>query len=65
MTETKFNRVDRNDVLEVEQPRHLSVFTKTGRPLGKMNFKQLAYKEWELARLYVLKNCKEAEPFLE
>jgi len=30
MTETKFNRVDRNDVLEVEQPRHLSVFTKTG-----------------------------------
>ena len=65
MTETKFNRVDRNDVLEVEQPCQLSVFTKTGRPLGKMNFKQLAYEEWELARLYVLKNCKEAEPFLE
>jgi len=65
MIETKFNGVDRNDVLEVEQPRHLSVFNKAGKPLGKMNFKQLAYEEWELARLYILKNCKEAEPFLE
>jgi len=65
MTETKFNRIDRNDDLEVEQPRHLFVFNKVGRPLGKMNFKQLAYEEWELARLYVLKNYKEAAHFLE
>jgi len=65
MTETKFNHIDRNDVLEFEQPRHLSVFNKAGRPLEKMNFKQLAYEEWELARLYVLKNYKEVEPFLE
>jgi len=65
LTETKFNRVDRNDAMEVDQPHHLSIFAKAGKPIGRANFKQLSCTDWELARLYVLTNCKEVEPFFE
>ena len=42
--EIKVNCVDRNDTVEAEQPHHLSIFAKAGKPIGKVNFKQLAMK---------------------
>lgn len=65
MTETCFNRPERNDDIDNKQLHSLSVFSSKGKPLGKANVEQLSFDEWKTARLYVLKNCEEAQPFLE
>ena len=63
--ETQLNRVDRNDDIELVFPHQLSIFSKLGKPLGKPNVRTLTLDEYKQAQLYVLRNCEEAEPFLE
>lgn len=64
--ETRFNRPGRNnDESDDGSCGKLSVFGGTGRPLGKVNLRNLTDEEWEQARLYVLMNCIEVEPFAE
>jgi len=45
MAEIKFNYVDRNDTVEVDQPHQLSILAKAGKPIGKVNSKQLSYED--------------------
>ncbi|XP_052189903.1 uncharacterized protein LOC127799721 [Diospyros lotus] len=64
--ETKFNRIERNaDGDGVKTIGGLSVFTQTGRALGKATQCELGREEWSQARLYVLKNCDEIQSFIE
>ena len=43
----------------------LSIFNYTGRPSGKRISSTLEEKEMEAAKLYVLLNCPEVEPFMK
>ncbi|GMH17089.1 hypothetical protein Nepgr_018930 [Nepenthes gracilis] len=62
--ETRFNRKERNfDGSEVHVG--LFVFSKFGRPMGKKSIKELSFQDWNKAQLYILKNCKEVQPFIE
>lgn len=63
--ETQFNRAQRNDDVGNVQLHYLSVFSIKGKPLGKASVEQLSFEEWKLAHSYVIKNCKEAQPFVE
>ena len=38
ITETKSNRLDRNEVEEVNLPHRLYFFCKAGKPVGKVSF---------------------------
>ncbi|KAL2938621.1 Homospermidine synthase [Bienertia sinuspersici] len=64
-TKTQFNHVDRNDDIEHTNLHHLSVFSFRGKPLGKASVEQLSFEEWKIAHSYVVKNCDEAQPFVE
>ena len=61
--ETKFNRLERNDVNPFHGCNKLSIFSHPGRPLGAEKNIQLGVNEREKAHVYVLKNCPEVEPF--
>ncbi|KAL2903882.1 Phenylalanine--tRNA ligase alpha subunit [Bienertia sinuspersici] len=64
-TETQFNRIDRNDDIERTPSHHLSVFSIGGKPLGKASVEHLTFEEWKIAYSYVVKNCEEAQPFVD
>lgn len=65
--ETRLNRADRNDEgSEDEAMGRLSVFTQTGRKLGRARaWRYLTETEYKAACNYVLFNCVEITPFLE
>lgn len=65
--ETRFNRLPRNfEGVINNDDRELAIFSQTGRPLntGK-RLRKLTLEEWNLARLFVLRNCNEVNPFLK
>ena len=55
--ETKFNRLERNDVNTYHVRNKLSIFSHSGRPLGADKNIHLEVSEREKAHVYVLKNC--------
>ncbi|XP_074302669.1 uncharacterized protein LOC141634360 isoform X2 [Silene latifolia] len=61
---TQFNQLDRNEDIENPQPHSSSIFSRLGKPLGRTNIKKMTIDEWREAQLYVLKNCDEAQPFI-
>ena len=65
--ETMLNKVDRNDDGgEVDAPDGcFSIFMHPGRPAGKMKERYLSENELDAARLYVLLNCDEVQPFVQ
>ena len=63
--ETRFNRVERNEEGGERQNNGLSIFTKMGRPLGQGNINVLFHDDWKQSQLYVIKNCDEAQSFIE
>ena len=63
--ETRFNRAKRNEEGGERRNNGLSVFTKIGKPLGQGNINVLSHENWKQAQLYVIKNCDEAQPFIE
>jgi len=63
--ETRFNRVERNKEGGERWNNGLSVFTKMGKPLGQGNINELSHEDRKQAQLYVIKNCDEAQPFIE
>lgn len=64
--ETKFNRPERNyDGYDGKTHHGLAIFSQNGRLLGQATDHWLSKTEFEQARIYVLKNCKEVWPFLE
>ncbi|XP_056683289.1 uncharacterized protein [Spinacia oleracea] len=62
--ETIFNRPDRNDDISHSQPCNLSIFSITGKTLGKTSLRQMTVEERREAQLYALFNCDKAQPFL-
>jgi hypothetical protein len=65
--ETRHNRPDRNEEVHLSQDRYFDcrVFTSTGSGVGKPRSGRLSLDELYAARLYVLHNCEEVEPFVE
>ncbi|KAK4349239.1 hypothetical protein RND71_031994 [Anisodus tanguticus] len=64
--QTKFNYKDKNDKDDKQhEPFQLSVFQSKGKPLGRREFVQLSYLEWQQAQLYILKNCPEVQSFID
>ena len=63
--ETRFNRLEKNEDGKDSQHQGLSVFMKSGKPLGQANIKVLSHADWNCAHLYVLRNCEEVQPFIE
>jgi len=65
--QSKLNKVDRNDDGgDVDCPDGcLSIFTHPGRPSGKEKSRYLSDEEYNAARLYVLINCDEIQPFVQ
>jgi hypothetical protein len=65
--ETRHNRPDRNE--EVHQPQRvdveLRIFTDNGSGIGKPRSGRLDLDEWHQAKLNVLQNCDEVDPFIE
>lgn len=64
--QTKFSRPERNDDGgEVEQNGRLSIFTQSGRKMGKGRIINLSDEELNSASLYVLSNCDEVYEYIE
>ena len=63
--ETRFNRLERNEDDGHRQDKGLTIFMKMGNPLGQGTIKVLSHEDWKRAHLYVLRNCDEAQPFIE
>ncbi|KAI3852417.1 hypothetical protein MKW92_012733, partial [Papaver armeniacum] len=63
-TETKFNRVSRNEDYE-QPPSHekLVVFRQSGRPVGAETFGTIEDSEMQQIQLYALQNTAEVEPY--
>ncbi|XP_039140530.1 uncharacterized protein LOC120277753 [Dioscorea cayenensis subsp. rotundata] len=65
-TETRINRVGRNDEGRgVHSHSVLHVFSQAGRPLLGKKYDQLSLTEWDQATIYVLENCEEIREFVE
>ncbi|KAJ9135261.1 hypothetical protein P3X46_032467 [Hevea brasiliensis] len=64
--QTRLNKVSRNDDGDaVDAPDGcLPMFLHPGRPAGKMTERYFSDDEWDAARLYVLLNCEEVQPFV-
>lgn len=63
--DTTTTRLKRNEVLFAPQfEGQLSIFTPKGRVMGKSKGRRMAEAEWNMAILYILTNCEEAEPYL-
>ena len=43
----------------------LSIFTSTGRTLGRASGRVLTEAEYHLIQTYILMNCEEVQPFIE
>uniref|UniRef100_A0A803MYT9 DUF4218 domain-containing protein n=1 Tax=Chenopodium quinoa TaxID=63459 RepID=A0A803MYT9_CHEQI len=63
--ETKFNQPERNDDAENDDYKGLSIFASSGVPLGKAKCRSLSEEELTQVRKYVLKNCDEAQTYLD
>ena len=63
--ETRFNRLERNEDGGERQHTGLSIFMKRGKPLSQGQIKVLSHNDWDYAHLYVVRNCEEAQPFIE
>ncbi|XP_021764647.1 uncharacterized protein LOC110729242 [Chenopodium quinoa] len=63
--ETKFNQLERNDDAENDDYKGLSIFASSGVPLGKAKCRSLSEEELTQVREYVLKNCDEAQTYLD
>lgn len=65
--ESRYTRVSRNeDFSEVESTGKLSIFTQSGRQLGRRTSERyLTETEYHAAANYVLFNCEEMEPYIE
>ncbi|XP_050229112.1 uncharacterized protein LOC126678253 [Mercurialis annua] len=62
----KFNRLERNyDGAIDDTIGELKIFCHPGRALGARKLRDLSMQEMEQARVYILKNCEEVQPFLE
>jgi hypothetical protein len=48
-----------------EHVGNLSIFTHSGRPLGKGKVRYLADEEYQAAVMYILLNCPEVKPYIE
>ena len=64
-TETKANRVGRNDNGGVKHGKKLSIFSHPGRPLRAMKMCDMDEREKQQAHIYALMNCPEALPFIQ
>ncbi|XP_065871602.1 uncharacterized protein [Euphorbia lathyris] len=62
--ETRFNQPDRNTDEEDNDYQGLSIFAPIGIPLGKAKLRSLTKEELTQVREYVLKNCDEAQEYL-
>lgn len=65
---TRHRKVPRNDdggeVVE-EHEENLSIFTHSGRPLGRGKVRYLTEDEHRAAQMYILLNCPEVKPYIE
>ena len=62
--ETKFSKLDRNYEGDVHIGGSL-VFNQRGRLLGAGITRDLENNEWIEAHIYILRNCREVQPFIE
>ncbi|KMZ66517.1 hypothetical protein ZOSMA_299G00070 [Zostera marina] len=63
--ETKFTKKSRNfDGGDVGLADSLSIFTQTGRATGAGSYRYVSDEEYHTIMLYILTNCKEAEPYI-
>ncbi|XP_057986691.1 uncharacterized protein LOC131171237 [Hevea brasiliensis] len=65
---TRHRKVPRNDdTVEHmdEHPGNLSIFTHSGRPLGKGKVRYLTEQEFQAAQMYILLNCIEVKPYID
>lgn len=63
--ETKFNQPERNDDAGNNDYEGISIFASSGIPLGKAKSRSLNEEELAQVREYILKNCDEAQAYLE
>ncbi|KAL3637841.1 hypothetical protein CASFOL_018289 [Castilleja foliolosa] len=61
--ETRFNRDDRNNDIELEDS--LPIFSQKCRPVGSTTYLNLSVEELKPLTWFVFQNCEEVEPFLE
>ncbi|KAL3633966.1 hypothetical protein CASFOL_022728 [Castilleja foliolosa] len=61
--ETRFNRDDRNNDIELEDS--LPIFSQKCRPVGSTTYLNLSVEELKPLTWFVFRNCEEVEPFLE
>ncbi|XP_057999181.1 uncharacterized protein LOC131178003 [Hevea brasiliensis] len=65
---TRHRKVPRNDdTVEHmdEHPGNLSIFTHSGRPLGKGKVRYLTEQEFQAAQMYILLNYIEVKPYID
>lgn len=65
---TRHRKVPRNDDTVEHMDEHLgnlSIFTHSGRPLGKGKVRYLTEQEFQAAQMYILLNCIEVKPYIE
>ncbi|KAL3633647.1 hypothetical protein CASFOL_022409 [Castilleja foliolosa] len=61
--ETRFNREDRNNDIELDDS--LSIFSQKCRPVGSTTYMNLSVEELKALTWFVFQNCEEVEPFLK
>ncbi|KAL3615942.1 hypothetical protein CASFOL_040236 [Castilleja foliolosa] len=61
--ETRFNRDDRNNDIELEDS--LPIFSQKCRPVGSTTYLNLSVEELKALTWFVFQNCEEVEPFLK
>ncbi|KAL3629880.1 hypothetical protein CASFOL_026192 [Castilleja foliolosa] len=61
--ETRFNREDRNNDVELDDS--LPVFSQKCRPVGSTTYMNLSVEELKALTWFVFQNCEEVEPFLK
>ncbi|XP_057996505.1 uncharacterized protein LOC131175846 [Hevea brasiliensis] len=65
---TRHRKVPRNDDTVEHMDEHLgnlSIFTHSGRPLGKGKVRYLTEQEFQAAQMYILLNCIEVKPYID
>ncbi|KAL3651956.1 hypothetical protein CASFOL_004958 [Castilleja foliolosa] len=61
--ETRFNRDDRNNDIELDDS--LPIFSQKCRPVGSTTYMNLSVEELKALTWFVFQNCEEVEPFLK